>query len=266
MGAPSAPDDTAYDGSINTEPEPSVSFETAPSTAVEHHHTNPTPNSEYDSELSDAGDETETELDDAFDDANYSDESIPTFSSSKMIAECDDVVRVAAFPTPPVVEKEDATEVDWAAATPPPHLWPKDKEDLFANNPGGARTWDEVEAAMHRLVLYHAVRDTERSNSLSWRAARDAPRTRARAHASRCSTGAAAASALLRITCTGREWCPHKGPNNRLASADRGLAVGGSPLTAPAWSGCYASPDLITAWSAPTVDRRLIREWRPHST
>ena len=41
------------------------------------------PNSEYDSELSDAGDETETELDDAFDDANYSDESIPTFSSSK---------------------------------------------------------------------------------------------------------------------------------------------------------------------------------------
>ena len=105
MGAPSAPDDTAYDGSINTEPEPSVSFETAPSTAVEHHHTNPTPNSEYDSELSDAGDETETELDDAFDDANYSDESIPTFSSSKMIAECDDVVRVAAFPTPPVVEE-----------------------------------------------------------------------------------------------------------------------------------------------------------------
>ena len=124
-----------------------------------------------------------------------------------------------------MVEKEDATEVDWAAATPPPHLWPKDKEDLFANNPGGARTWDEVEAAMHRLVLYHAVRDTERSNSLSWRAARDAPRTRARAHASRCSTGAAAASALLRITCTGREWCPTNGLNNRLASADRRLAL-----------------------------------------
>ena len=124
----------------------------------------PTPNSEYDSELLGAGYETETELDDAFDDANYSDESIPTFSSSKMIAECDDVVRVAAFPTPPVVEEEEATAVDWAAATPPPHLWPKDKEDLFANNPGGARTWDEVEAAMHRLVLYHAVRDTELSS------------------------------------------------------------------------------------------------------
>ena len=89
------------------------------------------------------------------------------FHRLKMIAECDDVVRVAAFPTPPVVEKEDATEVDWAAATPPPHLWPKDKEDLFANNPGGARTWDEVEAAMQRLVLYHAVRDTELSVSLS---------------------------------------------------------------------------------------------------
>jgi hypothetical protein len=100
---------------------------------------------------------------------------------------------------------------------------------LFANNPGGARTWDEVEAAMHRLVLYHTVRDSKRSNSLSWRAARDAPRTRARAYASRCSTGAAAASALLRITCTGREWCPTNGLNNRLASADRGLAVGGVP-------------------------------------
>ena len=71
------------------------------------------------------------------------------------------MVRVAAFPTPPpvvVVEKVEATMVDWAAATPAPHLWPKDRDDLFANNPGGARTWDEV---MHRLVLYHAVRDTE---------------------------------------------------------------------------------------------------------
>ena len=123
------------------------------------------------------------ELDNAFDDANYSDESIPTFSSSKMIAECDDAVCVAAFPAPPVVEKEEATEVDWAAATPPPHLWPKDLGDLFANNPGGARTWDEVEAAMHRLVLYHAVRGTIRFLSLSWRAARDAPRSRARTHA-----------------------------------------------------------------------------------
>ena len=88
---------------------------------------------------------------------------------------------------PPVVEKEEATVVDWAAATPPPDLWPKDLDDLFANNLGGARTWAEVEAAMHRLVLYHAVRDTKRSRFLSWRAARDAPRTRARAHASRCS-------------------------------------------------------------------------------
>ena len=186
MGAPSAPGDTAYDGSLNTEPKPSVTFEAAPSTAVDHHHTNPTPNSEYDSELSDADDETETELDDAFDDANYSDEPIPTFSSSKMIAECNDVVRVAAFPTPPAVEKEEATEVDWAAATPPSYIWPKDRDDLFANNPGGARAWDEVEAAMHRLVLYHVVCDTERSTFLSWRAARDAPRTRARAHASNC--------------------------------------------------------------------------------
>ena len=214
MGAPSAPNDTAYDGSLNTEPEPSAPFEAASSTAVDHHHTNPTPNSEYDSELSDAGYETETELDGAFDDASYSDESIPTFSSSRMIAECGDVVRVATFPAPPVVEKEEATVVDWAAATPPPHLWPKDLDDLFANNLGGARTWDEVEAAMHRLVPYHAVRDTKRSTFLPWRAARDAPRTRARAHASRCSPtlplhSASPATHWYSI----REWYPQHGLN-----------------------------------------------------
>ena len=149
--------------------------------------TNPT-NSEYDSELSDAGYETETERDGAFDDANYSDESVPTFLSSKMIPECDDVVRVAAFPTPPVVEKEEPTVAEWAVVTPLPDRWPKDRDDLFANNPAGAKTWDEVEAAtMHRLVSYHAVRDTKRLPFLSWRAARAAPHTRARAHAPRCS-------------------------------------------------------------------------------
>ena len=189
-----------------------MSFGTAPSTAVGDHHTNQPPNSEYDSEVSDAGYETETELDDAFDDANYSDEAIPTFSSPKLIAECDDVVRVAAFPTPPVVEKEEATEVDWAAATPPPDRWPKDRDDLFANNPAGARTWDEVEAVMHRLVLYHAVRGTKRSLFLSWRAARDAPRTCARAHASRCSPALQlhyASPATYRYL--KREWCPQNG-------------------------------------------------------
>ena len=192
MGAPSAPDDTAYDGSLNTEPEPSVSFVVAPSTAVEHHHTNPTPNSEYDSELSDAGYETETELDGAFDDANYSDESIPTFSLSKMIPECDDVVRVAAFPTPPVEEKEDASEVDWATATPPPDRWPKDLDDMFANNPAGAKTWDEVEAAMHRLVLYHAIRELELSLSVMVRHARRVAHARTRARITLLADAAAA--------------------------------------------------------------------------
>ena len=122
-----------------------------------------------------------------------------------MIAECDGVVRIAAFPTPPVVEEEEATEVDWTAATPPPHLWPKDLDDLFANNPGGARTWDEVETAMHRLVLYHAVRDMEHPPFRH-----GAPRAtrRARAHARthhavrrRCSCTLLSCA----ITSTGRE-------------------------------------------------------------
>ena len=69
-------------------------------------------------------------------------------------------MRVAAFPSPPFVEREDPTEVDWEAATPV--QWPADLDDLFANNPAGARTWSEVEAAMHRLMTYHTVRDTSR--------------------------------------------------------------------------------------------------------
>ena len=82
-----------------------------------------------------------------------------TFSSAKTIHKSADVVRVAAFPSPPLVEREDPTEVDWEATLPT--RWPADLGDLYADNPAGARTWSEVEATMHRLVIYHAVRDTE---------------------------------------------------------------------------------------------------------
>ena len=138
------------------------------------------------------GYETDTTLtvDDAVDDDDDDgDEALATFSSSKTIHESADVVRIAPFPAPPVIEEDEASPVDWAPALPPRDRWPADLADLFANNPAGAQTWTEVETAMQRLVSYHAVRDTTHL-SLSWRAARDAPahaRDRARAHARRCS-------------------------------------------------------------------------------
>ena len=105
------------------------------------------------------GYETDTNVDalDDDDDDDDGDESLATFSSAKTIHESDDVVRIAAFPSPPLVERADPTEVDWEAAMPV--QWPEDLADLFANNPTGATTWAEVEAAMLRLVAYHAVRD-----------------------------------------------------------------------------------------------------------
>ena len=138
------------------------------------------------------GYETDTtfNMDDALDDDDDDgDEALATFSSSKTIHESAGVVRIAPFPAPPAIEEDEASPVDWAPALPPRDRWPADLADLFANNPAGAQTWTEVETAMQRLVLYHAVRDTTHL-SLSWRAARDAPahaRDRARAHARRCS-------------------------------------------------------------------------------
>lgn len=132
-----------------------MSFATAPSTAVKDSHTATTPDSE-----SDANYQTDTETDSALDESISEEARITTFSSMKVIAECDDVVRVARFPEPPVVEREAPTEVDWAAATPPPEQWPSDLNDLFRGNPAGAATWQEVETAMLRLVTYHAVSDS----------------------------------------------------------------------------------------------------------
>ena len=145
-----------------------------------------------DGESDTSGYETDTTftVDDAVDDDDDDgDEALATFSSSKTIHESVDVVRIAPFPAPPVIEEDEASPVDWAPALPPIERWPADLADLFANNPAGAQTWTEVETAMQRLVLYHAVRDTTHL-SLSWHAARDAPahaRDRARAHARRCS-------------------------------------------------------------------------------
>ena len=116
-----------------------------------------------DSESDTSGYETDTTfaVDDAVDDDDDDgDEALATFSSSKTIHESADVVRVAPFPPPPVIEEDEASPVDWASARPPKEKWPADLADLHANNPAGAQTWTEVETAMQRLVLYHAVRDT----------------------------------------------------------------------------------------------------------
>ena len=154
----------AYDGALSV-PEPTASPEIAPSTAAVSHREDPPPlhpaaaaNSSGDESDAD-GYETDTNVDalDDDDDDDDGDESLATFSSAKTIHESDDVVRIAAFPSPPLVERADPTEVDWEAAMPV--QWPEDLADLFADNPAGARTWAEVEAAMLRLVAYHAVRD-----------------------------------------------------------------------------------------------------------
>ena len=141
-----------------------------------------------------SGYETDTtfNMDDALDDDDDDgDEALATFSSSKTIHESTDVVRIAAFPAPPVIEEDEASPVDWAPALPPKDRWPADLADLHANNPAGAQTWTEVEAAMQRLVLYHAVRDTMRLIFAMARRSR-----RAHAHERPCTR---ARSALLAV-------------------------------------------------------------------
>lgn len=82
---------------------------------------------------------------------------LPTFSMVRTLHESDDVVRAAAFPPPPVVERAEPTNVDWDSAMPPADAWPSSLQDLFEGNPAGARTWDEVTTALQKLVIYHAV-------------------------------------------------------------------------------------------------------------
>ena len=94
------------------------------------------------------------------DDDGDCDEALATFSSSKTIRESAGIVRIAPFLAPPVIDVDEASPVDWAPALPPRDRWPTDLAGLLANDPAGAQTWTEVETAMQRLVLYHAVRDT----------------------------------------------------------------------------------------------------------
>ena len=169
-----------------------------------------------DSESDASGYETDTTfaVDDAVDDDDDDgDEALATFSSSKTIHESSDVVRIAPFPAPPVIEEDEASPVDWASALPPREYWPADLADLFANNPAGARTWTEVETAMQRLVTYHAVRATTHLY-LSWRAARDAhAHARDRAHA---RTLDAARRRCLACHCTAQSPLLATGPNTGI--------------------------------------------------
>ena len=173
------------------------------------------------------GYETDT-VDDALvgdDGDEHGDESLATFSSAKTIHESADVVRVAAFPSPPVVEREDPTEVDWEAAMPV--QWPADPDDLFANNPAGARTWPEIEAAMHQLVAYHAVRDMSRILSVMARPARRA-NARTPAHAALAPPALPADAAAALCLCK-TNWdstqAPKKYPASTQHRSTRGLGL-----------------------------------------
>ena len=144
----------AYDGALSA-PEPSASPAIAPSTAAVEHRKDPSPlhpSAHSGDDESDAdGYETETtfNMDDALDDDDDDgDETLATFSSSKTIHESADVVRIAPFPAPPVIEEDEASPVDWTSALPPRDRWPADLADLFANNPSGLQTWTEFETAM----------------------------------------------------------------------------------------------------------------------
>ena len=186
----------AYDGAPSA-PEPSASPEIAPSTAAVSHREDPPPLYPPSGDDSDAdGYETDTSFNiDAVDDDDDDDgdDALATFSSSKTIHESDDIVRIAPFPPPPIIETEEASTVDWDSALPPRDQWPADLADLHANNPKGAKTWSEVKAAMNRLVLYHAVRDTTHLY-LSRRATHDAPaHAKNSTHAHACSLLADAA-------------------------------------------------------------------------
>ena len=220
-------------------------------TAADHRKDHPPPHlDDYDSDAN--GYETDT-IDDALhddDDDAHGDESLATFSSAKTIHESADVVRVAAFPSPPFVEREDPTEVDWEAAMPA--QWPADLDDLFANNPAGARTWSEVEAAMRRLVAYHEVRDTSHILSV---VARRAPRV-ARAHHARSASppppllADAAAASCLCNTKLGQRPSAQIVPGEYTAPLHSGprVASGKRPPVSPLGSDSPPLPPLPPPW------------------
>ena len=117
--------------------------------------------SDSESEATACGDDTDTELagiDDDDESPSDGETKLPTFSMVRTLHESVDVVRIASFPPPPVVESAEPTAVDWDAATPPIEDWPSGLRDLFDGNPAGAQTWEEVTTALQKLVIYHAVR------------------------------------------------------------------------------------------------------------
>ena len=101
-----------------------------------------------------------------------------------------DVVRIASFPPPPVVESAEPTAVDWDTATPPTEDWPSGLRDLFDGNPAGAQTWEEVTAALQKLVIYHAV---SRTSPVVPRDARTTMSARSIARAASCDAAACSA-------------------------------------------------------------------------
>ena len=94
--------------------------------------------SDSESEAAVCGYDTDTELagiDDDDDSPTDGETKLPTFSMVRTLHESADVVRVASFPPPPVVEPGEPTAVDWDAATPPIADWPSGIRDLFDGNP-----------------------------------------------------------------------------------------------------------------------------------
>ena len=79
--------------------------------------------------FSTCGDDTDTELagiDDDDESPSDVEAKLPTFSMVRTLHESVDVVRIASFPPPPVVESATKpTAVDWNAATPPIEDWPR---------------------------------------------------------------------------------------------------------------------------------------------
>ena len=103
--------------------------------------------SDSESEATACGDDTDTELagiDDDDESPSDGETKLPTFSMVRTLHESVDVVRIASFPPPPVVESAEPTAVDWDTATPPMEDWPSGLRDLFDGNPAGAQTWEEV--------------------------------------------------------------------------------------------------------------------------
>ena len=148
-------------------------------------------------------DETDTTftVDDAVDDDDDDgDEALATFSSSKTIHESVDVVRIAPFPAPPVIEEDEASPVDWAPALPPRErcrpTWPTySRITLLVLKPGQrSKRQCNASCCITRYVTRHISLSVMARRTRRARAC-ERPRTRAR------STLLADAARLLQVRC-----------------------------------------------------------------